>query len=74
VLGVERVVRTRTGLNVWTERIGAADAPAVLLVMGGGAQGIAWPDELCLLIAESGCQVVRYDHRDSGRSSITSGE
>jgi pimeloyl-ACP methyl ester carboxylesterase len=66
---VERFVRTRHGLRVWTERFGDRAAPPVLLVMGGGAQGIAWPDALCTAIADAGYRVVRYDHRDAGRSS-----
>ncbi|MGA5820690.1 alpha/beta fold hydrolase [Kitasatospora sp. NPDC094028] len=56
-------------LRLRTERFGAPDAPAVLLVMGTAAPGIGWPDELVDALAAGGRQVIRYDHRDTGRSS-----
>lgn len=66
---MERPIVTRDGLQLWTETFGSRDDPALLLVMGGGAPGIVWPDELCRLIADEGYLVVRYDHRDTGRSA-----
>ncbi|MEZ4359060.1 MAG: alpha/beta fold hydrolase [Kofleriaceae bacterium] len=43
--------------------------PAMLLIMGIGAQRIFWDDELCHLLAAEGFSVVRFDHRDVGQSS-----
>jgi pimeloyl-ACP methyl ester carboxylesterase len=51
------------------EVIGAADAPAMLLVMGLGFQLIHWPDEFCRRLADAGYRVVRFDNRDAGRST-----
>ncbi|MDN3352006.1 alpha/beta hydrolase [Actinomadura sp. DC4] len=59
---------TSDGLRLWTERTGSADAPAVLLVMGTSAPAIGWPDELVETLATGGRQVLRFDHRDTGRS------
>jgi pimeloyl-ACP methyl ester carboxylesterase len=42
---------------------------AVLLVMGTSAQGIGWPDELVEVLVDGGRQVIRFDHRDTGRST-----
>ncbi|GGK77211.1 alpha/beta fold hydrolase [Streptomyces flaveus] len=70
---MERPIATRDGLRLWTEAFGSRDDPAVLLVMGGTAPGIVWPDELCRLIAADGYLVVRYDHRDTGRSGKSDG-
>ena len=42
----------------------------MLMIMGLGAQMILWPDELCGLIAAEGFRVIRFDNRDSGRSTI----
>ncbi|MBD0694070.1 alpha/beta fold hydrolase [Streptomyces sp. CBMA123] len=56
-------------LRLWTERFGASDDPAVLMVMGTAAPGIGWPDELVDVLVAGGRQVIRYDHRDTGRSS-----
>ena len=55
-------------LRLWTERFGDPRDPAVLLIMGTSAQGIGWPDEMVNALVEGGHQVVRFDHRDTGRS------
>lgn len=55
--------------RLWTERIGDPADPAVLLIMGTSAQGIAWPDELVEAIVAGGRQVIRFDNRDTGRST-----
>ncbi|WP_425830457.1 alpha/beta fold hydrolase [Streptomyces fractus] len=43
--------------------------PAVLLVMGFGAQLIAWDEDFCRALAERGRHVIRFDNRDSGLST-----
>lgn len=43
--------------------------PAVLLVMGAMASGVWWPEGLCRGLSDRGFFVIRYDHRDTGRSS-----
>ena len=55
--------------RLWTQRFGSPRDPAVLLIMGTSAQGIGWPDELIEVLVAGGRQVIRYDHRDTGRSS-----
>ncbi|MFI5895420.1 alpha/beta fold hydrolase [Actinoplanes sp. NPDC051513] len=57
-------------LRLWTERTGNPDHPAVLLIMGASAQGFTCPDALVDRLVARGVQVIRYDHRDTGRSSI----
>ncbi|HEY6737278.1 MAG TPA: alpha/beta hydrolase [Actinopolymorphaceae bacterium] len=59
---------TSGGLRLFTERFGDPSDPAVLLVMGTSSQGIGWPDELVETLVAGGRQVVRFDHRDTGRS------
>ncbi|MDX6582390.1 MAG: hypothetical protein QOI10_1574 [Solirubrobacterales bacterium] len=44
--------------------------PAVLLIMGLGAQMIFWPEELCEALAVAGHYVIRFDNRDAGRSTV----
>ncbi|RZS90873.1 pimeloyl-ACP methyl ester carboxylesterase [Motilibacter rhizosphaerae] len=56
-------------LRLWTERTGEPDLPAVLLVAGSAAQGISWPELLVARLVERGVQVLRFDQRDTGRSS-----
>jgi pimeloyl-ACP methyl ester carboxylesterase len=57
-------------LWLWTERVGRPDDAAVLLIMGSAAQGIACPDALVARLVSRGVQVIRFDHRDTGRSSV----
>ena len=49
------------------ESFGAASAPAILLIMGLGAQLTRWNSELCDLLVERGFRVIRFDNRDCGR-------
>ena len=45
------------------------DDEPLLLVMGLGGPMTWWDPELCELLAERGFYVIRFDNRDSGRSS-----
>jgi pimeloyl-ACP methyl ester carboxylesterase len=56
-------------LEICYETFGRPDAPTLLLVMGLGTQMIGWPDAFCQALAARGFQVIRYDNRDSGRST-----
>ncbi|MBM7367965.1 alpha/beta fold hydrolase [Gordonia hydrophobica] len=66
---------TRTGtarsgdLQICFEEFGDPDDPAVLLIMGVGAQMVFWRTEFCEQIAAVGYRVIRFDNRDSGLSS-----
>jgi pimeloyl-ACP methyl ester carboxylesterase len=57
------------GIEIVYETIGDPSNPALLLVMGLGTQLIHWDLELCELFAERGFRVIRFDNRDSGRST-----
>jgi pimeloyl-ACP methyl ester carboxylesterase len=61
---------TSGAVRLWTERTGNPDHPAVLMIAGASAQGIAYPDALVDRLVVRGVQVIRFDHRDTGRSSI----
>ncbi|MFI9235647.1 alpha/beta fold hydrolase [Streptomyces sp. NPDC053079] len=58
-----------SGIEVVYERFGDPGAPPVLLMMGGGAQMIHWPEGFCAELVGRGVQVIRFDNRDSGRST-----
>lgn len=64
-----KLVPTEEGLTLWSESFGSLDGRPVLLIMGAMNQGIFWPDEFCLGLAKAGHYVIRYDHRDTGKSS-----
>jgi pimeloyl-ACP methyl ester carboxylesterase len=47
---------------------GEATDPVVVLIAGGGAQLIAWHEDLVALLVAEGFRVVRIDNRDTGYS------
>ena len=56
------------GLELCTESFGRHADPPILLIMGIGASMLWWEEGFCELLAEGGRFVIRYDHRDAGRS------
>src|SRR5215207_729549 len=64
----ERLVRDQ-GLLIATEAVGDPAHAPVLLIMGGGASLLWWPEEFCKRLAGRGRYVIRFDHRDTGRST-----
>ncbi|NML53428.1 alpha/beta hydrolase [Streptomyces sp. R302] len=64
----ERFVDVEPGVRLWVEEQGDPGLPALLLVMGAQASGLAWPDGLVERLAARH-RVIRYDHRDTGRST-----
>ncbi|MEU9776020.1 alpha/beta hydrolase [Streptomyces sp. NPDC047968] len=51
------------------ECFGDPEDPTVLLVMGFGAQMLAWHEDFCQALADRGRHVIRYDNRDCGLST-----
>ena len=63
----ERMIEAN-GVELCTEPFGDPGDPPVLLVMGVGGSMLWWQEGFCRLLAEGGRFVIRYDHRDTGRS------
>lgn len=57
------------GIEIEYETAGSKGDPALLLVMGLGAQLTIWPDSLCEGLAKRGFYVIRFDNRDIGLST-----
>src|SRR4051794_9119231 len=57
------------GIELCTESFGAATDPPVLLIMGVAASTLWWDEDFCRMLADRGRFVIRYDHRDTGRST-----
>ncbi|MFD1544441.1 alpha/beta fold hydrolase [Nonomuraea guangzhouensis] len=56
-------------IELWSEEFGNTTDEPILLIMGSMSQGILWPDEFVGRLAAGGRRVIRYDHRDTGRSA-----
>jgi pimeloyl-ACP methyl ester carboxylesterase/SAM-dependent methyltransferase len=67
-VGTNQRIVTVGGVDLCVETFGDPAHPAILLVSGMGASMDWWPDEFCRRLAAGLRQVIRYDHRDTGRS------
>ena len=65
----ERTVQAN-GISIWSEDFGEPDDPPVLLIAGASSQGVFWPEEFIDLLVDGGRYVIRFDQRDTGRSSL----
>jgi pimeloyl-ACP methyl ester carboxylesterase len=64
----ERLIRAN-GVELCAEAFGAPADPPVLLIAGLGASMLWWDERFCRALAGRGRHVLRYDHRDTGRST-----
>jgi pimeloyl-ACP methyl ester carboxylesterase len=63
------MVTTSHDVEICVETFGAPGDPALLLIPGVGGSMDTWDPEFCAALAEGGRYVVRYDLRDTGRST-----
>lgn len=64
----ERIVKTN-GVELCVETFGDATHPSILLIHGACASMLWWEEELCERIEDQGRFVIRFDNRDTGRST-----
>jgi pimeloyl-ACP methyl ester carboxylesterase len=57
------------GVLLLSEFCGDSDDPPILLIMGAMASAVWWAEDFCCQLAALGRYVIRYDHRDTGRST-----
>ncbi|GAB2575491.1 hypothetical protein Aab01nite_14310 [Paractinoplanes abujensis] len=57
------------GIELCVETFGEPGDPALLLIAGATGSMDWWDDEFCRRLAAGGRYVIRYDHRDTGRST-----
>lgn len=62
-------VKVSDGVSIAYDTFGEPGDPPVLLVIGFGAQLIAWHEDFCAMLAGRGRYVIRYDNRDCGLST-----
>jgi pimeloyl-ACP methyl ester carboxylesterase len=61
------------GVQLCYQTFGSPGGDPLVLVMGLGGPMTWWDPELCTMLAEAGFHVVRFDNRDTGRSSRSRG-
>ncbi len=69
-----RTGSARSGdVEIYYEDMGDPNDPAVLLIMGLGAQLLLWRTGFCEKLVNQGLRVIRYDNRDVGLSTKLTG-
>ena len=64
-----KAMTTRSGITLHYQDEGEPSDPAIILIMGLGAQLTVWPDALYYGLVNKGFRVIRFDNRDTGLSS-----
>ncbi|MFC7623570.1 alpha/beta fold hydrolase [Microlunatus sp. GCM10028923] len=64
----ERMIDIGTA-ELCVETFGERERPAVLLIAGAASSMLSWADGFCERLAAAGHHVIRYDQRDTGRST-----
>lgn len=65
----ENMASLPNGMDICYETFGSERQPAILLVMGLGGPMGWWTTDFCQRLAARGYYVIRYDNRDTGRST-----
>jgi pimeloyl-ACP methyl ester carboxylesterase len=69
----EQFAEVGNGITLCYETFGDPAAPPIVLIMGLGTQMVAWDTRFCEQLAGDGFFVVRFDNRDTGRSTRMDG-
>lgn len=69
----EQLATVADGIELCYQTFGDPSAEPMLLVMGLGGPMTWWDADLCRLLASRGFFVIRYDNRDTGRSTKLEG-
>lgn len=69
----EQIASLPNGIDLCYQTFGDPGAEPLLLVMGLGGPMTWWDPEFCQMLADRGFFVIRYDNRDTGRSTKVSG-
>ncbi|QPF95304.1 alpha/beta fold hydrolase [Bradyrhizobium commune] len=62
------------GIDICYDTFGDAQSEPLVLIMGLAGQMVQWDDAFCVRLAARGFRVVRFDNRDSGKSSKLPGK
>jgi len=73
VVSGELFAPVSAGVELCYQTYGDPDDDPLLLVMGLGGPMTWWDARLCTLLAQQGFYVIRFDNRDTGRSSRGTG-
>ena len=64
----ERMIEAN-GIEICSDAFGDPSHPTVLLIMGASASMLMWDEDFCQRLADGDRFVIRYDNRDTGRTT-----
>lgn len=65
----EEIIQANNGLEICADSFGEPKDPAILLLNGASLSMLGWDEKFCTQLAETGRFVIRFDPRDTGRST-----
>jgi len=68
-VSAEQYAPLTNGIDLYYQTFGDPGDEPLLLVMGLGGPMIWWDPAFCTMLAHAGFYVIRYDNRDTGRST-----
>jgi pimeloyl-ACP methyl ester carboxylesterase len=68
-VSAEQYAPLSNGIDLCYQTFGDPNAEPLLLVMGLGGPMIWWDPDFCAMLANAGFYVLRFDNRDTGRST-----
>ena len=72
-VSAEQFAPLSNGIDLYYQTYGDPNDDPLLLVMGLGGPMIWWDPDFCAMLAHAGFYVIRYDNRDTGRSTRVRG-
>ena len=64
----ERMIAAN-GIEICADAFGDPADPCILLIMGAGSSMLLWEEDFCAQLADGGRFVIRYDNRDTGKTT-----
>lgn len=65
----KKIINTN-GVELYTESFGDENNSAIMLLAGATVSMLYWDEEFCQKLADNGFFVIRYDNRDTGKSTF----
>ncbi|MFA0813774.1 alpha/beta fold hydrolase [Microbulbifer epialgicus] len=66
---MEEKVVTDNDISLYSESFGTPADEPIVLIMGAMSSAVWWPVDFCTRLAAMDRYVIRYDHRDTGKST-----
>lgn len=66
---MQEFILSKKSPELCIQTFGTSNHPCIILIAGAAGQGILWNEKLCLNLVNAGYFVIRFDNRDTGKST-----